>query len=436
MPVWLSLLTCIAALYESPRLRLKQLADVRDWKAEVSGLDAAGLKEHLLGWVRLCPKDSRFGGNLTKYEDLVEQLKTQGFSGEAFLFLREAVLGGGNILFLPGVSNVPAPLHLEFLYMLKELPQERRCWQETGAEGFVWEPPWPFSVGVALITIYTICLLISFFGTLFYWYPANLDKDKPENRRKRQKNVVRILGFLMLTVWSMFFALPGEMALSGMITTYLFTTFGVLVVLNLVVVIEVSEDVSKDLLEFSAPERMKDALRNNWTNTALLAALNFTIVVSYGFPFDAGAELMEFPGSLQIVNFLGQEFAWMVSLVYYFCVSLSVTEYVVSMISATLHLMFTEPLSTEDADQYYKDNSRAPAEPLMWFLCAAFWHIIATAILFQASFGQGWSFLLWMLGGALWIAKVWHESSVWAPKQKVATFESIEPRPEDDIRKS
>ena len=101
--------------------------------------------------------------------------------------MREIVLGGGNILFLPGVSNVPAPLHLEFLYMLKELPQERRCWQETGTEELVWEPPWPVSVGVALVVIYTSCLVIPVFSNLFLWYPANLDKDKPENRRKRQK---------------------------------------------------------------------------------------------------------------------------------------------------------------------------------------------------------------------------------------------------------
>ena len=57
-----------------------------------------------------------------------------------------------------------------------------------------------------------------------------------------------------------------------------------LVILNLVVVLDFSEAISRDLLEHSTPDRIQDALKNNWTNTALLAALLFTIAATYPFP--------------------------------------------------------------------------------------------------------------------------------------------------------
>jgi hypothetical protein len=127
---------------------------------------------------------------------------------------------------------------------------------------------------------------------------------------------------------------------------------------------------------------------------------------------------MEFPGALAISNWLGASAANRISLLYVFCVCLSFMEYVVAFMTASIHLMFTEPLNAENAAQYFTDNLRAPAEPLLWFLCAAFWHIIATTIIMQASFGEGgWSFIIWMFVGVLWIGKVWRESSLWAPRE-------------------
>jgi hypothetical protein len=116
-----------------------------------------------------------------------------------------------------------------------------------------------------------------------------------------------------------------------------------------------------------------------------------------------------------------------------FCVHISFVQYVVSMIVASIHLMFTEPLSVDDAAKYYRDNPRAPAEPLMWFFCAFFWHVIATTLLFQASHHAGWTYVLWTLGGVLWLVKVWHESSVWSPKsRKHGVLEPLKPSASED----
>jgi hypothetical protein len=105
-------------------------------------------------------------------------------------------------------------------------------------------------------------------------------------------------------------------------------------------------------------------------------------------------------------------------MLYVFCVCLGFTEYLVAMIVSTIHMMFTEPLSATDLRQYVSDNARAPAEPLMWFVCAAFWHVIATTILFQSSFGEtGRYYILWILLGVIWLIKVWCESSSWKPRQ-------------------
>merc|ERR1712205_111834 len=69
----------------------------------------------------------------------------------------------------------------------------------------------------------------------------------------------------------------------------------------------------------------------------------------------------------------------------------------------------------------------------MWFFCAFFWHVIATTLLFQSSHHAGWTYVLWTLGGVLWIVKVWKESSLWSPHaKKPGVLEPLQPSASED----
>ena len=63
-------------------------------------------------------------------------------------------------------------------------------------------------------------------------------------------------------------------------------------------------------------------------------------------------------------------------------VSMGFVEYLISFSVASIHLMWTEALSADDAKEYYKVNSLAPASPMIWLFCGAVWHLVATAILY------------------------------------------------------
>jgi hypothetical protein len=420
MLVWF-FLTCAAGLYGKAVDRVHSLESTAKWEDEVRGLKPEEVKAHLLDWARVSDGDMTFGGSLTEYDDLVQQLSGAGLTGKALLYLRDRVLDGGSTLSLPGVSDVPSPVVWEFFYMLKEYPKRTKRWQGTVTEEYIYEPPWGQSHAIrdTLIIFYVAIPILLLLRNLLCTYPKNLDRAKPDNRKKRQSSVVRILGPAVAFAGPVVFLFGSQRDFRVLYEVAVWASFILCVIFNLIIVVEVSEDVSTDLLENSTPGMMKDALRNNWTNTALLAALNFTIVVTYGFPLDSQSEISEFHGFLNIANAMGHGGSDKIKLIFVFSVCLSYTEYVVAMMSATIHLMFTEPLSPEDAAQYFQDNMRSPAEPLMWFLCAAFWHIIATTILFQTAFGDaGWSFVLWMLAGVLWLVKVWRESSVWSPPSK------------------
>ena len=69
------------------------------------------------------------------------------------------------------------------------------------------------------------------------------------------------------------------------------------------------------------------------------------------------------------------------------------------MLLASIHLMWTESLSAEHVAQYYVDNPLAPAAPLMWLFCGAFWHLIATEMLFYYTHEAGWAFLIFVVVG-------------------------------------
>ena len=62
-------------------------------------------------------------------------------------------------------------------------------------------------------------------------------------------------------------------------------------------------------------------------------------------------------------------------------------------------------------------------QPLIWCFTGAFWHVLATIVLYQSSLNEaGWTFILWILPSAFWLAGVFRGSSTWKP----TPFEQIE----------
>jgi hypothetical protein len=231
------------------------------------------------------------------------------------------------------------------------------------------EPPWPHAVGIVIIVFFFVCFLALLIGTCLK-NPAGKDKIVTTNRRTRHRRLIMILAVMFMfsgpIIWFTQKQDSGY-GLTAMYEGWIWTAVAVFIILNSMIGLEVTEDISADLLEFSTPEVMKEAMKNTWTNTALLAALMFTIVVTYNFPHDAQSQLEEFPGSITHLPNIGPFFANRLSTLQFMCASISFVEYLMSMLIATIHLMFTEPLSVEDATKYYYDNPRAPAEPLIWF---------------------------------------------------------------------
>ena len=115
---------------------------------------------------------------------------------------------------------------------------------------------------------------------------------------------------------------------------------------NFCVVVDFSESIGIDLLEHARPGHRKQALKNNWTNTALLAALLFTIIASYGLPFDAENKLSDFPVPKKYVPERMRETS---EALFVSFVAVGFMEYLIAMSSATIHLMYTDALSLEDA---------------------------------------------------------------------------------------
>jgi hypothetical protein len=209
--------------------------------------------------------------------------------------------------------------------------------------------------------------------------------------------------------------------------------FGMIVVAfvvgNLVIVTDVSENVSQDILEHAAKDRIQDALKNNWTNTAVIAALMFSMVSSYGFPLDPDAHLREFNGGKRIEQYFGYQVNEVVQYYFFLFSCISFVEYIVAMMLASIHLMWTEALSMEDMELYYKDNRMAPAAPLVWLFCGAFWHMLSTAILYYYyHYEIGWSFGLLLLLGVVYLAKEMRAVSKWEPAWKRLARVSIRAR--------
>jgi NADH:ubiquinone oxidoreductase subunit 6 (subunit J) len=188
---------------------------------------------------------------------------------------------------------------------------------------------------------------------------------------------------------------------------------------NVIAVIEFSEMMSLDLLEHSAHDKIQDALKSSWTNTALLAALLFTIVAAYGFPYDGELELRHFPLPREYSLFFeSTEMSTHVYGAYAIIISIAFWEYLIAMLTATVHLMFTDGLSVEDAREYVHANPSSPASPIVWLVCGSVWHALATLILFQTTNEFGYFFIV--VGAVAMLVLYVHirEAAGWAPEAK------------------
>ena len=160
----------------------------------------------------------------------------------------------------------------------------------------------------------------------------------------------------------------------------------------------------------------------------------FTIVATYGIPFDSEMELREFPGGYMIKQGLGYEASFQISILFIVCTSLSFVEYLISFLLASVHLMWTEALSPEDAKEYVEVNSLAPAAPVMWLVCGAFWNIIATVLLYYYAHPFAWVALLVVAVGAVYFANEVRITSAWAPKRKTLEIQTHEKQVQSEIQ--
>ena len=86
-------------------------------------------------------------------------------------------------------------------------------------------------------------------------------------------------------------------------------------------------------------EKKQEALKSNWTNTAVIAALMFSMVVPYGFPLDSGLRLREFNGGQRAEEKFGYLFNEVMQVSFYHAVCFSFWEYLIAMLLAAFHLM-------------------------------------------------------------------------------------------------
>jgi hypothetical protein len=257
----------------------------------------------------------------------------------------------------------------------------------------------------------------------FSKYPRSADDEQPGNRARRYRSIFFL--WLLVTLYSAIASYFLRNGIESAAQTFAVLCLAGIGVLNLIMVTDVSEIVSADILEHAAEDRIQDALKNNWTNTAVLAALMFSMVAGYGFPLDADLHLREFIGGKMIEARYGYEWNETVQYTFFTCTCLSFVEYLIAMLLAAIHLMWTEALSMEDMKLYYMDNPLAPAAPLVWLLCGSVWHLGATTILYYYS-SQSWFFLGVNVLGFVYLGKELRDVSSWSPKRdKLASSMSM-----------
>jgi len=420
------LLPLTTAVYTSRKKHAWVSVNLEEWEGEMEDLDKEGVRTHLLRWTSIISSNQYFqrfygnGWNATAFEMVAESLYASNVNGPGLAFLRKQFLAGNNVPLLSQIASDCGALW-QFLSLLDKMPVATQyggpIWKDPE-----WFEPWeyfgiPEKAWVLPATALYVVVELFFFSRLifgFWKYKSKYDEAVPGNQTKRNKNHVKCL-------------LPGAILsgpLSGlkdlkwqhMIDGWLWGFFVVIFFTNIIIVIEGSEALSRDLLEHATAERVQDCLKSSWTNTALLSALMFTIVVSYGMPFDGEKQLSEFPGGQRVLSTMGVIETGHIYMIFTFSLLISFAEYFVSMTTATIHLLYTDGLSAQHAAEYFVDNPRSPAEPLIWFATAAIWHLIATAILFQSTFPEkGWTFIPFFCPGVYWLYLVLKTASAWKP---------------------
>jgi hypothetical protein len=256
-------------------------------------------------------------------------------------------------------------------------------------------------------------------AALIYWnffvkYPYSMDW-KQGNRRGRNRNIVKFVVVMFPLTFAVQY-IRFQSILDALTSAAGYMVVFSLLAGNLVMVTDVSDLISSDILEHAQIDRIQEALKSNWTNTAIIAALLFSIVVGYGFPLDPELRVRELPGGQFFEAKYGERSNRSLGYAFFACICFSFVEYLVTMLLASLHLMYTEAPSAEGMAQYYKDNPLAPAAPLVWLFCGAFWHLIATQILFfYAHYEVAWGFTFSVLLGFGYLGQEVYHVSKWAP---------------------
>jgi hypothetical protein len=406
----LALLTAGAAALKN----LEENLQVERWWRAVFEMSAAQVRTYLLGW--------EVTSDRTGFEDLVEFLHQSGLSGPGLVFLQKAAVANNNIPLLSQVT-IAAPVVWEFLERLKDIPP-----LEEGSEAEAEEPKANGGQGMTLLSFVVaitaaVLLTIGLITFAITKHPRNLDAKVPGNRTKRNRIFLGWGVVANLIAFPMGYFL-GDNGIWHGLDVLLYVALASCIVLNLVSVMEFSEIVSRDLLENASADRIQESLKNTWTNTALLAALMFTIVATYAFPYDGELTLMEFASGQRMARDLDDTTALRtMSNLYQLFVNMAFVEYLISMVTATINVMFVDGLSPEDAAQYFRDRPDSPAAPGVWLICALVWHVLATTILYWTANEIGWTFLIFALLGVAVIFVEIHSASVWAPKPTPETIE-------------
>jgi hypothetical protein len=256
-------------------------------------------------------------------------------------------------------------------------------------------------------------------------YPISADSTeegkKQGNKTRRLRIIMGMVGFFSIIVPLVLLIFDG---FSPAVISFFYVICIGAMICNFLAVFEFSEAVSQDLLEHASDDRIQDALKNNWTNTALLSALLFTIVAGYGLPFDSEAFPNNFHGAKVLITETNPIVAYHLGIIYYLMVSVSFADYVVSFLLSTIHLMWTEALSAEDAKQYYADNRSAPAAPMIWLVCGTCWHLLATEILFFYGYFWGCLFLIPVIIVGIYFVGEMRKVSKWSPNREGRTVKA------------
>lgn len=381
--MWMMLTPAAAALWKWPEYQIPEAVSLSDWKDIMQELDADGVRSHLLSW--------HVESNREGFEDVVDILHEAGVDGQGLLFARKQpglfVVPLRDLLIQ---KNVTEFVLLNFFGLLETYPDvkwfsnHRVNWialpfdQRRYIFGIDQNTQWNVDIAIYVLVI-VVALVALWYNVRLH--PKTADKTKPGNQYRRIRNTF----YMFLSSTS--FVATYTASIYGKDARQFVTTFVIcfeigLAVLSLQCVVELSIMMSRDLLKhLSSREKLPAALKETWVNTSVLSTLMLTVVLPYGYPFDADKELHLFPGGLKDVESYGVEMTVVLHDSFLLAVCISVANYIIAVISATVHLLYTAALSEQDMLQYIADNPAAPAEAMMWFLAGLGWHSCATMYL-------------------------------------------------------